>query len=282
MIKYCSFILVLLAMASCGSHHVVVHTTRKAPPKTPAPVVQVPKTTPLPKTTKPPVNSEILEATTRVKVTTEMVLAYIDQYKEVAKKNMAQYGIPSSIILAQGILESGAGTGPLSSQANNHFGIKCHKGWSGPSVKYDDDSAQECFRKYEQPMESYNDHSLFLTSRSRYASLFNLQKNDYKGWANGLKAAGYATDVKYPSKLIGIIERYQLHQYDSEVLGSDYVAQNPKQAIVLNQSQSEYVVTAGDTLYSIAKKFNLTVDELRSKNNLSDNAIAIGQNLKVN
>jgi LysM repeat protein len=149
-------------------------------------------------------------------------------------------------------------------------------------VKYDDDSAQECFRKYEQPMESYNDHSLFLTSRSRYASLFNLQKNDYKGWANGLKAAGYATDVKYPSKLIGIIERYQLHQYDSEVLGSDYVAQNPKQAIVLNQSQSEYVVTAGDTLYSIAKKFNLTVDELRSKNNLSDNAIAIGQNLKVN
>jgi len=130
--------------------------------------------------------TEILEATTQVKVTTEMVLAYIDQFDEIAKSNMKQYGIPASIILGQGILESGAGTGPLSVLANNHFGIKCHKEWTGPSVKYDDDAAQECFRKYEQATESYQDHALFLTSRPRYKGLFELDKADYKLWASGL------------------------------------------------------------------------------------------------
>lgn len=264
-------------MLSCGSPRIVVQT-RKTAGKHPRPTAHVPKTPTVPKSNTTG-NAEILEATTSVKVTTEMVLAYIDKYKEVAKKNMTQFGIPSSIILAQGILESGAGTGPLSSQANNHFGIKCHKEWSGPSVKYDDDTAQECFRKYEQPMESYKDHSLFLTSRTRYSSLFTLEKNDYKGWANGLKAAGYATDVKYPSKLIGIIERYQLHQYDKEVLGNNEVSKPTNQSIALNSSQ--YQVMAGDTLYGIAKKFNLSVDELRSLNKMSDNAIAIGQYLKV-
>ncbi|HLA55898.1 MAG TPA: glucosaminidase domain-containing protein, partial [Flavobacterium sp.] len=167
--------------------------------------------------------SEILEATTRVKVTTAMVLDYINQYKDIAKSNMSQYGIPASIILGQGILESGAGTGPLSTLANNHFGIKCHKEWTGPSVSYDDDEAQECFRKYQQPSESYQDHALFLTTRDRYAALFQLDKNDYREWAKGLRAAGYATDPKYPEKLIGIIERYQLNKYDSEVLGTQFI-----------------------------------------------------------
>ncbi|MBU3681387.1 MAG: LysM peptidoglycan-binding domain-containing protein [Flavobacterium sp.] len=230
--------------------------------------------------------SEILEATTRVKVTTEMVLAYIDQYDEIAKSNMIQYGIPASIILGQGILESGAGTGPLSVLANNHFGIKCHKEWTGPSVKYDDDAAQECFRKYEHSNQSYQDHSLFLTSRPRYKGLFALEKGDYKQWAIGLKAAGYATDPKYTEKLTGIIERYQLQRFDAEVLGVDYVPTNltttTTNALAQTSSASTYTVMPGDTLYSISKKFNLSVDELRAKNGLADNTLSIGQTLLIN
>ena len=220
--------------------------------------------------------SEVLEATTRVKVTTEIVLAYIDNFKEIAKNNMNQYGIPSSIILAQGILESGAGTGPLSALANNHFGIKCHKDWTGPSVSYDDDAAQECFRKYAEAKESYADHATFLVNRTWYADLFKLEKNDYKSWSKGLKAAGYATDPKYADKLIGIIERYQLNRFDDEVLGikSDL-------AINIQHNSNLYQVSPGDTLYSISKKFNLSVDELKQKNNLSDNAILVGQSIIV-
>ncbi len=224
-------------------------------------------------------STQVLEATTRVKVTTEMVLTYIDQYKDVAKNNMSQYGIPSSIILAQGILESGAGTGSLSVTANNHFGIKCHKEWTGPSVRHDDDAEQECFRKYEQPKESYQDHSLFLTSRPWYASLFELQKDDYQSWAKGLKEAGYATDPEYPTKLIAIIERYQLNQYDAEVLGKKYTPIAVNENVVV--SSGGYQVAKGDTLYSISKKFNLTVEELKSKNNISDNNLSLGQTLRV-
>jgi len=225
--------------------------------------------------------TEILEATTRVKVTTAMVLDYINTYKAIAQNNMRTYGIPSSIILGQGILESGAGTGPLSVLANNHFGIKCHKDWSGPSVKYDDDEEQECFRKYNEPSESYQDHAVFLTNRTWYAPLFQLDKDNYKDWARGLKNAGYATDPKYPDKLIAIIERYQLNQYDSEVLGKEYIP------VTKNTSSSSYVnsdlyqVSQGDTLYSISKKFNISVDDLKRKNDMQDNAISIGQNLKV-
>ncbi len=230
---------------------------------------------------------EILEATTRVKVTTAMVYDYIGTYKDIAKNNMVQYGIPASITLGQGILESGSGTGPLSILANNHFGIKCHKEWNGPSVRYDDDEAQECFRQYEDPSESYRDHSQFLTSRTRYAGLFLLGKDDYAAWAKGLKAAGYATDPRYPEKLIGIIERYQLAQYDAEVLGRQYIPTGKQPSIL--QSGKEpiiadsdlYQVSQGDTLYSISKKFNISVDELRRKNNIIDNAISIGQSLKV-
>lgn len=227
--------------------------------------------------------SEILEATTRVKVTTAMVNDYIATYKETAKNNMTQYGIPASIILGQGILESGAGTGPLSILANNHFGIKCHKEWNGPSVRYDDDEAQECFRKYEVPGESYQDHSLFLTSRSRYLGLFQLGKDDYRAWAKGLKEAGYATDPKYPEKLIGIIERYQLNQYDAEVLGNPFVRVNNTltKPTVQSASTDTYEVTQGDTLYSISRRFNISVDDLKRKNDLQDNAISIGQNLII-
>ncbi len=139
--------------------------------------------------------------------------AYIENYSGVAIEKMNQYGIPASITLAQGILESGAGQSPLAVEANNHFGIKCHD-WTGPTIRHDDDEKQECFRKYEFAKESYDDHSKFLTTRNRYAFLFNLDKTDYKAWAKGLKEAGYATDPNYPTRLIKIIEDYELYKYD--------------------------------------------------------------------
>ena len=227
--------------------------------------------------------SEILEATTRVKVTTAMVLDYIETYKDIAKNNMQQFGIPASIILGQGILESGAGTGPLSVLANNHFGIKCHKDWNGPSIKYDDDEEQECFRKYEQSIESFNDPAQFLLGRRWYAPLFQLEKDDYKAWARGLKNAGYATDPKYPDKLIAIIERYQLYQFDAEVMGKPFTPVNFSSQITpsLSSSANLYQVSQGDTLYSISKKFNISIDDLKQKNNIQDNALSIGQNIKV-
>jgi len=235
--------------------------------------------------TKSTNSSEVLAATTRVKVTTAMVLEYIEKYKEIAKQDMIEFGIPASITLGQGILESGAGTGPLSIQANNHFGIKCHKEWTGPSISYDDDTAQECFRKYNEPSESYRDHSLFLTTRDRYSSLFKLNKEDYKSWAKGLKAAGYATDLAYSTKLIGLIERYQLQKYDFEVLGKNYFAPSLNSidtTTVATMTSSElHTVTKGDTLYSISKKYTISVEDLKRKNNISDSGIAIGQKLIV-
>jgi flagellum-specific peptidoglycan hydrolase FlgJ len=313
MLRKISFLILVLLIVSCGGSKPVAGGTNK-PYRKPATTIAAKAKKPVaarPVTRKPVTQkttnknnpyqgakeenkstssqsvyskSEILEATTRVKVTTAMVMEYIDTYKDIAKNNMTQFGIPASITLGQGILESGAGTGPLSTLANNHFGIKCHKEWTGPSVSYDDDEAQECFRKYDQPSQSYQDHSTFLTSRDRYASLFELDKDDYTSWARGLKAAGYATDPRYPEKLIGIIERYQLAKYDSEVLGTEYVPVRPVLPIVKDpiQVNSEiYQVMQGDTLYSISKKFNLSVDELRKKNNISENSISIGQNLKI-
>ena len=139
--------------------------------------------------------------------------AYIDQYKDIAIEEMLRYGIPASITLAQGLLESGAGQSELARKGNNHFGIKCH-GWSGRSVYHDDDERGECFRAYNNARESFEDHSKFLKSGSRYRSLFSLDHTDYKGWARGLKAAGYATNPVYAQSLIDIIEVYDLHQYD--------------------------------------------------------------------
>ena len=126
---------------------------------------------------------------------------YLALFSVVAQEEMRLYSIPASITLAQGILESNSGRGRLSVEANNHFGIKCHD-WTGARIYHDDDSLQECFRKYNDAKYSYRDHSLFLTTRSRYSKLFDLDKDDYKAWAKGLKAAGYATDSKYPHKLI--------------------------------------------------------------------------------
>jgi len=140
---------------------------------------------------------------------------YIDTYKEIAIKKMVEYKIPASITLAQGVYESGCGTSRLATEANNHFGIKCHKEWQGDTIKHDDDELQECFRKYKEVEESYNDHSLFLTTRSRYSKLFNLDIMDYKSWAHELKAAGYATNPQYADRLISLIERFNLAKQDT-------------------------------------------------------------------
>lgn len=203
----------------------------------------------------------------------EIVQAYIDSYSQISKEEMLQYGIPASITLAQGILESGAGRGELTGKANNHFGIKCH-GWEGDKVYHDDDEAQECFRKYNDPKYSFRDHSLFLTQRSRYQNLFKLKKDDYKGWAKGLKKAGYATDPKYPDKLIAIIERYNLDAYDNEVLGRKG---NPRK--VDETKIATHKVKKGDTLYNIARRYNITVETLKAYNGLKDTTISIGQEL---
>lgn len=143
---------------------------------------------------------------------------YADKYAPMAIKKMQQYGIPASITLAQGILESGCGGSRLAVEANNHFGIKCKSDWTGEKIYHDDDELQECFRKYSSVEDSYNDHSIFLTTRSRYADLFKLEQTDYKGWAYGLKAAGYATSPIYATSLISIIENNQLYKYDNEAL----------------------------------------------------------------
>ena len=129
------------------------------------------------------------------------------------------------------------------------------------------------------PNESYRDHALFLTSRAWYLPLFDLEKDDYKQWAIGLKKAGYATDPKYPEKLIGIIERYQLNKYDSEVLGTEYIPLNTKDQVSLKSNL--YQVSQGDTLYSISKKFNITIEDLKKKNNIGENTISLGQNLII-
>ncbi len=147
--------------------------------------------------------------------TDQDIARYIDQYKELAILKMYQYKIPASITLAQGVFESACGTSRLARDGRNHFGIKCHKEWTGDTVKIDDDALQECFRKYETVEESYNDHSLFLTSRPRYAGLFQLDVLDYKAWARGLKAAGYATNPKYADRLIDLIERFNIAQWDT-------------------------------------------------------------------
>jgi len=277
-----------LLIVSCIANKSVIQTTKeRVKPNTSVvrtikkPVAKKPteRKSDLSSTENNRTKTETLEATTRVRVTNDMVLAYIEKYKTVAKENMLKYAIPASITLSQGILESGAGTGSLCVQANNHFGIKCHKDWLGSSIKHDDDSAAECFRKYEDPFDSFQDHCLFLTGRPWYSALFKLEKTDYKAWAKGLRSAGYATDPKYPEKLIGIIERYQLYKYDLEVEGN---AERPiSRKILISPEEEMYVVGKGDTLYFISKKFNLTIDQIKLKNNIFGNALTIGQKLRI-
>lgn len=275
MFKKNLLLFILLTLISCNATKSPIVTTKKGSGK---------NTAYSQKNKKYKGRNEVIESTSRTVVTNDVVNGYVLQYKDIAMSNMKTYGIPASIILAQGILESGAGRGKLAESANNHFGIKCHTDWKGDSVRHDDDSSQECFRKYDKVSESYRDHALFLKGKVRYASLFELDKDDYQAWAKGLRKAGYATDPRYPDKLISYIERYNLGQYDAQVLGTNYVpVENQNRRIVVRNSGNDtfYEVQKGDTLYSISKKYNLLVDDLKQKNNLSDNTLFVGQKLKV-
>lgn len=285
MVKKIGLLFVVLVVLSCTSTKSVVRTTstskstsvkKKESTASKAVVSQTPNNSTLTKKNGAEID---LVATSNVRTYEEEIKLYIANFNEIAKENMKSHGVPASVTLAQGILESGAGKGKLALSANNHFGIKCHKEWTGDSVKHDDDAAQECFRKYEHPQESYKDHSLFLTSRPRYASLFKLDKGDYQAWAKGLKAAGYATDVKYPDKLIGLIERFELYKFDNEVLQRNFIPL--KKDPVVEISEGYYTIQQGDTLYSLSKKFNQTVEELQKMNNLTNATISIGQKIKI-
>lgn len=210
------------------------------------------------------------------------VARYIYKYTAIAKEEMRTYDIPASITLAQGILESSSGKGELTRKSNNHFGIKCN-GWKGEKVYHDDDRRQECFRKYKNPNYSFRDHSLFLKNRRRYSALFELDIDDYKGWARGLKAAGYATDPAYPRKLISIVERYELYKYDRQVLKEQ--GKEPRTPIASEEDRpvqnQVYTVKKGDTLYSISLRFGLSVDTLKKRNQLRGDLILIGQKLQI-
>ncbi len=213
---------------------------------------------------------------------------YIEKYKNIATQEMTEYGIPASITLAQGALESGNGNSRLATEANNHFGIKCHTGWEGHSIKMDDDAKNECFRKYQHATESYKDHSFFLSQRGRYAFLFDLDITNYKSWARGLKKAGYATNPKYADLLIKIIEENDLHKYD--LYEDDYIAVNkypdeiPKnknreyeafgvgnneRKILINNDRKFIYARKGDDFYKIADDFNIYNYQIWKYNDLT-------------
>lgn len=207
---------------------------------------------------------------------------YINMYKDVAIYEMLHHNIPASITLAQGLLESGAGHSDLSVKGNNHFGIKCHD-WVGPTMHHDDDERGECFRVYNSPFESFEDHSLFL-KRARYKSLFSLKRTDYVGWARGLKSCGYATNPKYAQLLIDIIRCYGLDKYDHATMydesnfrrqaGSGFGNMPLPDAELIGVTHSVrannknfYVVARrGDTFKSIAKEFGMSYRKLAKYN----------------
>jgi len=282
-------------------------------------------------------NRQIEKSATKGKgeIPSYTTLTYIDKFKGVAIEEMNLYGIPASITLAQGIIESGSGNSSLAKYANNHFGVKVTSDWKGKGYYKDDDKRNDCFRVYSDARESYKDHSEFL-KRKRYSALFELDKNDYKNWARGLKQAGYATNPKYPEMLINIIEKYQLYAYDQpetedqklkredrvfteinanipqEKKKFTPVAVPPSQKVISIEKETPssttvvtttvpaataapvatpssttvtdgkyYTVVKGDTLYNISKRFNLSMEELQSINNLTDQGVKIGQKLQV-
>lgn len=193
---------------------------------------------------------------------------YIDKYSTLAVREMKRYHIPASITLAQGLLESGAGRSRLARISNNHFGIKCGRNWSGRKTYADDDYRHECFRSYKHPRQSYEDHSRFLVTGPRYQFLFRLKRTDYKGWARGLKKAGYATNPHYADKLINIIELYNLQRYDRR--GSHNMppsVKNPHQPYLAN-GLLYIIARPGDTWKTISKEYGISKRRLRKNNDL--------------
>ena len=214
--------------------------------------------------------------------TTETRKTFIKRYKNIAIQEMDRTGIPASIKLAQGILESGCGNSKLALKGNNHFGIKCHD-WKGPHIKIDDDRPNECFRKYRNPEQSWVDHSNFLTSRERYAFLFKLPKTDYKGWAKGLKKAGYATAPDYANKLIRIIEEEKLYLYDrpgrrfrpipNELNYTLEGGINYQQRVVYINNRPCITTKPGDTFESIAQYYDIPLKKLLRYNDKGETSI---------
>lgn len=269
-------------------------------------------------------NKEIEKAANKANpnIPSYTTLNYIEAFKAVAIEEMNAYGIPASITLAQGIIESGSGNSSLAKYANNHFGIKCTSEWKGKAYYKDDDKSNDCFRVYKDARESYKDHSEFL-KRKRYSFLFELDKNDYKNWANGLKQAGYATNPRYPAMLINMIEKYQLYQYDQsesekeklkredkifteinanitqekkkftpvttppskQVITTPADTSAPVKTTVIGSvmppapAEKGYIVQKGDTLYNLSKRFNISIEDIKTLNNLSEEGIKIGQKL---
>lgn len=193
---------------------------------------------------------------------------YIRKYRSIAVDEMKKYHIPASITLAQGLLESGAGKSLLARKSNNHFGIKCGSSWRGRTVRHDDDRRNECFRAYRRAKDSYEDHSKFLRTGARYAFLFRLKITDYKGWAKGLKKAGYATDPRYATRLIDIIELYDLNQYDRKG-GLKWAEEfpNPHQPYLSN-GMLYVIARIGDTFKSLGKEFDISSKKIRKYNEL--------------
>ncbi|MGB0933502.1 MAG: glucosaminidase domain-containing protein [Lishizhenia sp.] len=238
---------------------------------------------------------------------------YVENWKDVAIQQMLSHRIPASITMAQGILESGYGNSTLAKKANNHFGIKCHSDWKGKKVYHDDDKKGECFRKYPSAVESFEDHSLFLTSKSRYSDLFALEITDYKSWAKGLRKAGYATNPKYSNLLIDIIERLDLDKLDlkgsnnsensiplvvdaklpSSAVGDKKTKSNRFQdkkvvvnynthKLLVNEEKLKFITAVeGDTYYRIAKEFSLNIRQLHRYNDVSQTTEGILPGTKV-
>ncbi|MFL3661911.1 MAG: glucosaminidase domain-containing protein [Polaribacter sp.] len=267
--------LLLLIMSSCGSKKNVRNK------KDAGVVITESKPFALPSVNEVAITKKLARKNPKLRKKT---LAYIQKYAAIAVREMHAYKIPASITLAQGILESGSGGSELALKSNNHFGIKCHTGWTGQRVYHDDDAKGECFRKYVYTETSYRDHSLFLTQRRRYAFLFEYETKDYKKWAYGLRKAGYATDKKYPEKLLKFIKQYELYKFD-KVEEADFNKKIKK----LNKKSSKkrkkrgryYKVRKGDTLYAISKRFKVSIEVLKASNNLRDNTISIGERLFI-
>ena len=225
----------------------------------------------------------------------DVIRNYIDTYRDIAIAEMQRTGIPASIKLAQGIHETTAGTSDLVRKSNNHFGIKCKSNWTGESVLHTDDAPNECFRKYDDPSQSYKDHSDFLKGSSRYASLFNLDPLDYEGWAYGLKKAGYATNPQYPQIIIKLIETYQLQDYTlialgkmppkEELLAKATIEKENKEAISTNviEPKPEYpsgefkindtkviYARSGTSMLSIAQQYDVPLARVFEFNELEE------------
>lgn len=211
----------------------------------------------------------------------QQYLNYIEKYKNIAVDQMLRYRIPASITLAQGLLESGAGASSLAKEANNHFGIKCGRTWTGPYILRDDDARNEKFRKYRSAEESYEDHSRFL-KQARYSSLFQLSIKDYKGWAHGLKRCGYATNPRYGYLLIDLIERYNLSRFDSytsssshvnySLIDSDLNRESISAHLVYHNNENYYVIArSGDTFELLAEETGVSARDIRKFNELPKN-----------